>query len=306
MSHDHHHHHDHTIHHASKALVIGIVLNIVFVVVEAIAGFSSGSLSLLTDAGHNLSDVASLALALLAFGLAKSKPTDNYTYGYRKTTILVALLNAVILLIAIGGIGFEAVQRLSSPEKLPGKMIAIVAGVGIVINAITAFLFIKDKDKDLNIKGAYLHMAADALVSIGVVIGGVLMTFTGWYWLDSVLSFIIMIVILIGTWRLLMDSLRLSLDGVPKEIDLDEVRRKSKQVEGVRDIHHLHVWAISTQENAMTAHIVVDPSSDFQEISKIKQRLKHTLEHLDIKHCTFEIETPAETCGEEICAEEKV
>lgn len=306
MPHVHDHTHDHlnplegksTI---GRALWLGIVLNAAFVIIEAGAGFWQGSMALLSDAGHNLFDVASLAMALLAFRLAKVKPNDNFTYGYRKTTILVALLNAVILLIGIGGIGFEAVRRLMQPEPIQGGVMAIVAAVGIIINGFTAFLFVKDKDKDLNLKGAYLHMAADALVSLGVVIAGLIIMWTHWYPLDPIISFLIMIVIVISTWSLLKDSLRLSLDGVPKEVDMEAVRHVAMETKGVLDIHHIHVWAMSTTQNALTAHLVVPPNLNVADTESIKESLRHELGHLHINHSTFEVETQDEMCKEKSC-----
>lgn len=298
-----HHHHDHTLQltNLNRAFIVGIILNALFVIVEAAAGFYSDSLGLLTDAGHNLSDVASLALALLAFKLAKVKPNENFTYGYQKTTILVALLNAVILLIAIGGIGWEAVQRLFHPEPTQGKTIAIVAGIGIVINSITAFLFFRDKEHDLNVKGAYLHLAADALVSAGVVLTGIAIYFTNWFWLDSVISFVIMIVIFLSTWRLLKDTLRLSLDGVPKNVHFPEVVEAITKLPEVKGVHHIHIWAISTTQNALTAHIVLNSESNAQAIKEVKDKLKHSLAHLNIQHITLETEFAGETCETKTC-----
>ncbi len=288
-----------------KGLVIGIILNLLFVVIEAGAGFWQGSLALLSDAGHNLFDVASLALALLAFRLAKVKPNDKFTYGYRKTTILVSLLNAVILLIAIGGIGFEAVQRIWHPEPIRGGVMAIVAGIGILVNGFTAYLFVHEKDKDLNVKGAYLHMAADALVSLGVVIAGLLIMWTGWYGLDPIISFVIMIVILISTWSLLRDSLRLSMDGVPKGIDMDDVRETILKVSGIADVHHIHVWAISTTQNALTAHLIIVPGISLSDTADLKKELKRRLTLLNIHHSTFEMETPSQPCQQESCHPEE-
>lgn len=301
MTHDHTHSHAVDASKAGKALVVGILLNLVFVLVEAGAGFWQNSLALLADAGHNLSDVASLALALLAFRLAKVKPNDRFTYGYRKTTVLVALLNAVILLIAIGGIGFGAFQRIWHPEPVGGGTMAIVAGIGILINGFTAYLFIHEKDKDLNIKGAYLHMAADALVSLGVVIAGLLIVWTGWYLLDPLISFVIMIVILISTWSLLKDSLRLSLDGVPKDVDMDAIRQVASEVPGVLEMHHIHVWAMSTTQNALTAHLVVASDTSVGQTEVLKNTLKTKLEALQIHHSTFEIESQAKNCQQENC-----
>lgn len=299
-SHDHGHMHG-PITNINTAFAAGIVLNLVFVVIEAGVGLYSKSLALLTDAGHNLSDVASLALALLAFRLAKVKPTHTFTYGYRKTTILVALLNAVILLIAIGSIGYEAAMRLNHPQSIEGREVAIVAGIGIIINSLTAFLFFRSQHTDLNIKGAYLHMAADALVSLGVVFSGLLISATGWYWVDSITSFIVMIVILIGTWGLLRDSIILSLDGVPKDIDFDEVESKALQIKGIHKIHHIHIWAISTTENALTAHLVLDSNTDFEAADQIKKKLRHELEHMNIQHATFETELVTQECTSRQC-----
>ena len=299
----HHHHHEHTpqLHNLNRAFLIGIGLNALFVIVEAVAGFYTDSLSLLTDAGHNLSDVASLALALLAYKLAKLKATETFTYGYQKTTILVALANAVILLIAIGGIGYEAVQRLFHPEPVSGNIVAWVAAIGIVINGITAMLFFRDKEKDLNLKGAYLHLAADALVSLGVVVAGIVIYFTGWFWLDSVISFVIMLVIFFGTWHLLKDSLRLSLDGVPRNIDFPKVKAILAGIDGVKAVHHIHIWAISTTQNALTAHLVIEKNTDPEIIKKAKDKLKHELSHQNIQHITLETEFAGESCPTKEC-----
>ena len=291
--HSHSHGHNHTITSLNKAFIVGIVLNLVFVLVEFGAGFYFDSLALLSDAGHNLSDVVSLVLALLAFRLAKVKASSRYTYGYKKSTVLVSLLNAVILLVAVGGILVESINKLQHPEEVPGGAIAWVAGVGVVINAFTAFLFMKDKEKDLNVKGAYLHMAADTLVSVGVLVAGLIIRQTGWYIIDPIIGIIIAIVILISTWDLLHDSIRLSLDGVPVGIDSEKVKELISQIPGVKDIHHMHIWAISTTENALTAHIVID---NLNNMESLKHEIKHTLEHCDIHHATLEFESRKEHC----------
>ena len=299
MSHDHHdHHHAPVLTQISRAFVVGIVLNLAFVILEAIVGLATHSLALLTDAGHNLSDVASLGLSLLAFRLAKTKRTATFTYGYQKTTIIAALTNAVILLIAIGGIAWEAIQRLRVTEEVQGGTVAIVALVGIVINAVTAFLFFRQKDADLNVKGAYLHLAADAAVSLGVVIGGIVMLYTHWYWLDAALSIVIAIVIFISTWKLLKQTLRLSLDGVPEGIDLAEITTAALAIEGVTGIQHIHVWAISTSQNALTAHLII---RDYARADAIKQEFRHALQHLDIHHSNLETETAAEIRADDTC-----
>ena len=292
------HNHSHTpkVTNINRAFIIGIVINLLFVVIEFGAGFYYNSLSLISDAGHNLSDVAALALALLAFRLAKVKANDKFTYGYRKSTILVSLINSVVLFVAIGGIIWESISRLHNSVEIQGVSISIVAAIGIVINAVSAFLFFKEKDNDLNVKGAYLHLMADAAVSLGVVISGVLISLFHIYWLDMVMSLIIVIVIFYSTWNLFKDSLSLTLDGVPKGINFNEVISEIKEVEGVVDVHHLHVWAMSTSQNAMTAHIIISSNTPMEQQNKIKQKVKHELEHVNIQHATLEFETEDEKC----------
>lgn len=300
MPHDHAHHAE-PLTRVNAAFLAGIALNLLFVLVEAVAGFVSGSLSLLADAGHNLADVGALALSLLGFQLMKVKGNSQFTYGYRKTSVLVALFNGVVLLASLGAISYEAVQRLFHPEPVPGITIAWVAGVGIVINSVTAFLFFRDKESDLNLKGAYLHLLSDALVSVGIVIGGVAIVFSGWFWLDSALSLAVALVILFGTWKLLAESLRLSLDGVPGDIQLDSLRSAVLKVEGVKDLHHIHVWALSTTENALTAHLVLAKNTTPQEERNIKHELRHELEHQKIQHVTLETERENEPCESGDC-----
>ena len=300
MSHEHHNHsHSQPITNIKAAFVIGIILNFLFVIIEVIVGLYIHSLSLLSDAGHNLADVAALALSLLAFRLVKVKATENYTYGYRKTSILVALLNAVVLLVSIGAISYEAFHRFLNPEPIQGKTIAIVAAIGILINTITALLFFRDRKKDLNIKSAYLHLMSDALVSLALVIGGIIIHYTNHYWIDAALSIIVALTILFSTWNLLKDSLRLSLDGVPAEMNLQQVKEAAKKVDGVLDIHHIHLWGMSTTENALTAHIIIDEKISLAESENIKHKLKHELEHLNIQHITLEVETI--NCQEKEC-----
>jgi cobalt-zinc-cadmium efflux system protein len=296
-AHDHHGHGDHGHHHHGKlpahitrAFTIGIVLNSVFVITEVAAGLRTHSLALLSDAGHNLSDVASLALALLAARFALKKASSSYTFGYKQSTVLVALLNAGVLLLALGAVAYEAILRLSehSPEVVEGKLVAIVATAGIVINAITAALFMRDKDKDLNMRGAYLHMAGDALVSLGVVIAGIVMLYTKWYWLDAVLSLIIVIVIVYGTWDLLRESLRLTLNGVPRGVDIQKIQQFLLAQTGITEVHDLHVWAISTTENALTVHLVVPGGlPDDHLYDRIRKELGL---NYNIKHSTIQVE----------------
>ncbi|MGN6400050.1 MAG: cation diffusion facilitator family transporter [Flavisolibacter sp.] len=294
MAHDHQHdHHPHSIDFEkgdSKAFVAGIVLNLLFVLVEVVAGFVYDSMALLTDAGHNASDVASLVLSLIAFWMARKKSNAKYTYGFKKTTVLAALINAVVLLIAIGMLGYESVTRLFKPEKVQGVAIAWIAGLGIIINSLSAFLFYRHKEKDLNVKSAYLHLLADALVSVGVVVAGIIISYTNWYWLDPAIGLLIMIVILISTWGLLKDSFKMSIDAVPAGIDLEKIKDVILKTEGVKKVEHVHVWPLSTTENALTAHVALNDVASFEEKLQIVQNIKHELLHHNIQHSTIELE----------------
>ncbi len=295
-----HHDHEHTGHSHShvpeitsinKAFVVGIVLNLAYVVVQVGIGLHIHSLSLLSDAGHNFLDVAGLALAMLAFKLAKSKGTEQYTYGYRKSSILISLFNASVLLISIGAIGYETVRRFQHPQVPNGSTIAIIAGIGIVINSVSALLFFRNRDKDINIQFAFLHLASDALVSLGLVAGGILIHYTHLFWIDPLLSIIICLVIIASTWALLRNSLRLSLDGVPNNVDMAKLRETVLATAGVLDFYHLHVWAISTTQNAMTGHLQVANELTNKQVEQLKHHIKHQLEHLNIQHATLEITT---------------
>ena len=292
MTHE-HHHHDHTVTSLNKTFIWGIGLNVGFVVVEFAVGLCYGSMGLLSDAGHNLSDVASLLLAMLAFRLAQARATPKYTYGYKKSTVLISLLNSVILLIAVGVIVAESIGRMLHPEPVVGGAIAWTAGVGVAINGFTAWLFMKDKDRDLNVKGAYLHMAADALVSVGVLVSGLVISWTGLTVVDPIVGLAVAGVIVASVWSLTRDSLRLSLDGVPGGIDIAEIERKMEAVPGVKAVHHIHVWAISTTENALTAHVVLDSLSRMEEV---KHALKELLGRSEIPHATLEFESVTERC----------
>ena len=301
MNEGHTHHHSPEITNVNKAFIVGIVLNFCFVIIEVSIGLSNHSLSLISDAGHNLADVGALVLSLIAYRLLKIKPTKFYTYGYRKTSILVALFNAMVLMLSIGIIVYEAFHRFFNPEPLSGKIIAIVAGIGIIINSLTALLFFRDKEKDLNVKSAYLHLMSDAIVSLGIVVGGIIILYTNWFWVDSLLSIIIAIVIFFNTWGLLKDSLRLSLDGVPNGIEIQEIIDLISNKEEIIEIHHVHIWAISTSENAMTAHIVFSESVSFEREIELKNSLKHTLFHKNIHHITFESEKEHYNCASLKC-----
>jgi cobalt-zinc-cadmium efflux system protein len=299
----HSHSHAPVITNLNNAFIIGIVLNLAYVIIQIVIGLNINSLSLLSDAGHNFLDVAGLALAMIAFKLSKSKSTEKYTYGYKKSSILISLLNAVILLISIGAIGYEAIFRFQNPQPLPGIVIAIIAAIGIAINGVSAFMFFRDRESDINVKAAFLHLASDALVSLGLVFGGIIIYYTHLYWIDSLLSLVICGVIIVSTWGLLKKSLRLSLDGVPDNVDIQEVKNKVLKMEGVKNFHHLHIWAISTTQNALTGHLVVSNDFSMLEVVNLKRQIKHELEHLNIHHSTLETET--EICPELVCGEKE-
>jgi cobalt-zinc-cadmium efflux system protein len=271
-----------------RAFVIGITLNLGFVVVEAIYGFLADSMALLSDAGHNLSDVLGLAIAWGAALLARRGPTERFTYGLRSSSILAALFNALLLMVAVGGIVWESVRRLIEPEPVAALTVMIVAGIGILVNGFTAFLFMSGSHEDLNIRGAFLHMVADTAVSLGVVLAGALMLWTGETWFDPIVSLVIAAVIVWGTWDLLRQSLALSLHGVPRGIDLAEVRNALRDLPGVAQVHHLHVWAMSTTETALTGHLVMPQGHPGDAFLKEAQReLKR---RFGIGHATLQIE----------------
>lgn len=287
MSHD----HSHEIHNYNRAFAIGIALNVVFVVVEIFYGTIADSLALIADAGHNFSDVISLLLAWGAGYLATRSPTKNRTYGFRRVTILASLASAVLLLVALGGIIWEAFGRIMHPPVADGLTIIIVAGIGVVINSVTALLFISGQKHDLNIRGAYLHMAADAGISFGVVIAGLAIMYTGWLWLDPAISLAIVLVILVGTWHLLKESISLSIDAVPRGINISEIENYLTGLSQISEIHDLHVWALSTTETALTVHLVT--TSEFIDSSLLQTIQQHLHDQFDIEHATIQIENAA-------------
>ncbi len=293
MAHHHHHTHENLPHEAphsslGKTFGIGIALNLAFVGVEFFYGFISNGLSLIADAWHNLGDVLGLAISLLAFRMAEIKPNKKYTYGYSKGTILASLANSVLLLIAVGTIGYEAFDRFLHPVLPEWKTLTWVASLGILINSATAFLFMNKNE--LNSRAAYLHMAADAGVSAGVVLGGILIHFSGIYWIDPVISLFICAVILVGTWNVLKSSLRLSLDGVPENVDVEKVKETALKMPQIKDIHHMHIWAMSTTKNALTAHLMLNETLSEEQTVELKNNLKHAFLHLNIQHATLELE----------------
>ena len=306
---DHHHHHDHEHGHSAgahghgipanmnRAFAIGVALNLGFVGVEAVYGVLANSLALLADAGHNFSDVVSLLFAWGAATMAKRVPTLRFTYGLRSTTILAALGNAMLLLVVMGGIVWESVGRLSVSSPVESWVVIWVALAGVLINAATAVMFMRGRKDDLNIRGAYLHMASDAMVSLGVVVAGVVMLSTGWLWLDPVVSLVIAGFILVGTWGLLRESIQLALQAVPTGVDPIAVRQHLCALPGVQEVHDLHIWGMSTTETALTAHLVIPaghPGDDFLA------SIVHDIEHrFNISHATLQVETAT---GSEPCA----
>lgn len=291
------HTHAHAPTNFGRAFAIGIALNVGFVVAEFFYGRLSHSLALVADAGHNLSDVLSLLLAWGALLLSKRLPTERRTYGFRRSSILASLVNAVALLLTVGAIAWEAIRRLSNPEPVGELTVIWVAAVGILINGITALLFMSGRKHDLNIKGAFLHMAADAAVSLGVVVAGVVILYTGSYWLDPVISLVVMAVVLVSTWGLLRDSLNLALDAVPEGIELPFVEEYLRALPNVADVHDLHIWGMSTTEAALTAHLLI-PNATGED--SLLSRICHELhDQFGIEHATIQIETgdPAHPCG---------
>lgn len=292
------HDHAHSTSNFGRAFAIGVALNLGFVLVEAFYGWKTGSLALLADAGHNLSDVAGLLLAWAAFAAARLKPNRRHTYGWRRASILASFINAIVLLVAMGSLMWEASHRLQSPSTIDGYTVIWVASIGVLINSITAWLFLSGSKHDLNIRGAFLHMAADALVSVGVVLAGVLYLWRGWQWIDPVVSILIALIIVLGTWSLLRRSLHLLFDGVPDNIKLDRVERTLLSIPGVVAVHDLHVWAMSTEENALTAHLVCTGSGDVRD-ALLHQAAAALNEGFGIKHSTLQCESPdyADDCS---------
>ena len=285
------HGHDHAHGSASfgMAFAIGIALNLGFVAVETVYGLIAGSMALLADAGHNLSDVLGLVLAWAGAALVKRRPNPRFSYGLKKSSILAALLNALLLLVAVGAIIAEAVRRLSNPQPTDGGVVIAVAAVGILINGVTAWLFARGRHDDINIRGAFLHMVADAAVSAAVVIAGILIQQTGKLWIDPVTSLIVALVILYGTWGLLTESAAMTMAGVPKNIDSVQVGRALEKLPGVSAIHHLHIWSISTTETALTVHLVAEDGIDRDRL--IRQSNAYVHDMFGISHSTIQVES---------------
>jgi cobalt-zinc-cadmium efflux system protein len=290
MAHD----HGHGATDYSRAFGMGIALNLAYVCAEVIFGLIAGSLALLADAGHNLTDVLSLLIAWAANRFSRSRPAIRYTYGLRSTSILASLANAIILLIAIGAIAWEAIRRFRQPQEISGGIVMIVAALGIVVNTATALLFLKGRHHDLNIKGAFLHMAADAGVSAGVLIAGFAISRTGLNWIDPLTTLIIVAVIAFGTWGLLRESVDLALQAVPSAIDLEEVQTYLRGLPQVTAVHDLHVWPMSTTETALTAHLV--RSVDSCDTELLERACRELHDRFQIEHATIQFETEGHNC----------
>lgn len=290
------HEHSHAPKNFDRAFAIGVGLNVGFVVIEVVFGLFSNSLALLADAGHNLSDVLGLLLAWGASILVRRKPTQRHTYGLRRASVLAALINAIILLLAVGAIAWEAILRFGQPEAVESGTVILVASIGVLINGVTAWLFMSGKKQDVNIRGAYLHMAADAAISLGVVVTAIAMYFTGWLWLDPVVSLAIAVVIGISTWGLLSESLNLALDAVPANIEPEKVEAYLASLPGIKEVHDLHIWAMSSTEVALTVHLVKpDAMIDDALLEQINNELR---EKFSIQHTTvqFELGDPSHPC----------
>lgn len=284
MEHNHSHNQDMNMGNAFK---IGISVNIIFIVLETFYGFFSNSMALVADAGHNFSDVLALVFSWIAVILSQRKPTLRFTYGFRRSTILVALLNTIILLLAVGFIVSGIIDRLRNPVSINTTSVIIVAAVGVLVNGFTAWLFLKGKKHDLNIRSAFVHFIADALVSLGVVVAGFIMSLTGIVWVDSVVSFAIISVILYSSYHLLIDSVNLGPDAVPKNINIETLRDYLKSIPEVSNIHDLHIWALSTTDAALTVHLITQSQTDVMFLTNIQQQLH---EHFGIEHATIQVE----------------
>ncbi|MGM9795574.1 MAG: cation diffusion facilitator family transporter [Candidatus Aphodosoma sp.] len=290
---DHHHHHM-SVNNFGGVMYLSIALNLIYTILEFIFGFIYDSMGLLSDAGHNLSDVASLLLALFAYKISNRKPSSKYTYGFGKATIEASFFNAVILYVTVAFILFESVKRILNPVAIEGSLIAWIAVVGVIVNGVTTFMLLRFSHTDLNAKGAFLHMMADTLVSVGVVLSGIVINYTGIYVIDPIVGIIIAIVIAISSFSLFKESLNLSLDAVPASINIEEIKKIISSTPKVESFHHLHIWPLSTTQIALTVHVVAESIDDVDEIL---QYLHAALENVGINHSTIEVESPNSQCN---------
>ena len=301
---DTHHHHNHHHHHheisasMSKIFIFCIALNLLFVGIETVVGLLYNSVGLLSDAGHNLSDVFSLVLVLVAFRMSKAASTQQFTYGYKKATILISLINALILLVAVGAIIIESIYKLKNPQPISGTAISWTAGAGILINGLTTWLLMSGSKQDINVKGAYLHMLMDTLVSVGVVISGIIISYTDWVWIDPVIGIVLAIIIMFSTYNMLKESLLMTLDAVPSSVDKEHIIEDLRNYNKIESWHHLHIWAISTTDFAATIHIVI---KDLNDMENVKTEVREIFHKSGVNHCTIETETVGTECQAYSC-----
>lgn len=302
MAHFHQHHEEHSDHnhvHFNSAFKIGIALNLAYVIIEIGYGTLVDSLALISDGIHNLTDVFGLAMSWIAFYLAARKPAKNFTYGYGRATILAAFLNACFLMLAVGIIGWEAFEHLKHPQPIPGGTVMIVSGIGIIVNVLAAMVFFRDRHSDINVSGAFLHMAGDAVISLGVLLSGLVIYLTGWTPIDPIMSLIVLAIVIYSTWTLMSKSLRQLLDSVPHNININEVREIIQKLPEIVGFHDLHVWNLTSNQTAITVHLTIKEGTDSNHVlSHVNHELEH---HFGIKHSTIQIEVGDEddVCGQE-------
>ena len=299
-NHDGHNHSVASLENINRAFYIGIGLNALYTIIEFYVGYSTNSLALIADASHNLSDVASLIISLIGMRLAQAAETNLYTYGYKKASVLASLINSILLIFIVVKIIVEGIERLNAPYEVQGTVIIFTALIGVFINSVSAYLFYKGQKQDINIKGAFLHLVIDAIVSLGVVISGIIIYYTDWIIIDPIISFVIAIVILFSTWSLLKESIKLTLDGVPKNVNIKNIESVFNNNKYIKEIHHLHVWALSSSENALTVHVVLKNYTDVQAFLSVKNSVKHELLHENIKHATIELDLE-DDCPDDNC-----
>lgn len=296
MEHLHSHEINHTVDNLKRSFFISIGLNLTYALVELISGLYYGSMSMISDAGHNFVDVFSLSLAFAGLLLAGIKPNKEFTFGYKKSTVIAAVINSVFLIISVILIVKESIYRIFNPQEVNGMSMIIVAGIGIIINGFTGWIFHKDQHKDLNVKAAFLHLMADALISLGVVISGLVITYTDWSVIDPVFSIVIAIIIVFMTLKILRDSIKMAIDGVPQGIDIDEISDEIQKLDNISGIHHVHVWSLGTSESSFTAHIQISENIINSDFDKIKSDIRKVLLKNGISHSTLEFEFPGEIC----------
>lgn len=297
-SHSHHHNHSLNFNRHIFAYIFGIGINLIFAIVELVYGYTRNSMALIADSGHNFLDVIGLVISFAGVLVSLVRPTEKFTYGLRKSTILASLVNSIFLLVSVIFIFKESVSRLASPEITDGKTIMIISGIGVVINSLSGFLFFRLNHNDINTKSAFFHLLSDALVSISVLVAGILIIYTGQFIIDPIVSIIIAFIILVMTWKLLKASFKLSMDGVPEGININTIESTITKIKGIKEVHHTHVWSLSASENAFTAHIVIDSHIIIDDLESLKNYIRQELSKFGISHSTLEFETADENCDD--------